>query len=96
MGCFLNIWNMKSIFSFVGLSKYSYKVENRLFVFIYVLISKLSFLMQITEEQIEKYKTIYVETYGKEIDQTQARAELTSLICLMEAVYKYNNQKKYE
>ena len=52
--------------------------------------------MQISEEQIEKYITIYFEEYGREIDKAQARAELTSLVCLMEAVYKHNNKINYE
>ncbi|MEI8269984.1 MAG: hypothetical protein WCG45_01320 [bacterium] len=52
--------------------------------------------MQISEEQVEKYKALYVEEYGKEIDEAHARAELTSLVCLMEAIYKHNNKIIYE
>lgn len=48
--------------------------------------------MQISEEQIEKYITIYFEEYGREIDKAQARVELTLLICLMETVYQHNNK----
>lgn len=48
--------------------------------------------MQISEAQIEKYMSIYLETYGKEIDRTRARDELIALVCLLEAVYKFNNK----
>lgn len=35
---------------------------------------------------------IYLEEYGRPIDKAQARIELTSLVCLMEAVYQHNNK----
>ncbi len=52
--------------------------------------------MQISEEQVDKYITIYFEEYGRSIDRVQARAELTSLVCFMEAIYKFNNRINYE
>jgi len=48
--------------------------------------------MPITEKQIEKYVAIYLEEYGQPIDKAQARVELTSLVCLLEAVYQFNNK----
>ena len=51
--------------------------------------------MQITEEQVEKYIVLYVEEYGQEIDKARARDELTSLVCLLNAVYKFNNKQNY-
>lgn len=48
--------------------------------------------MQISEERIDQYVALYLEEYGKPIDRVQARNELTALICLMEAVYKFNNK----
>lgn len=52
--------------------------------------------MQISDEQVDKYIAVYIEVYGKTIERAQARAELTSLVCLMEAVYKFNNKINYE
>jgi hypothetical protein len=52
--------------------------------------------MQISEEQVEKYMAIYLEEHGHVIDKTLARVELSSLVCLLEAVYKHNNRKNYE
>ena len=40
--------------------------------------------MQISEEQVEKYMALYVEEYGQPIDKARARAELTSLVCLLD------------
>ena len=48
--------------------------------------------MQISDAQIEKYMSIYLETYGRPIDRAQAREELIALVCLLEAVYKFNNK----
>lgn len=52
--------------------------------------------MQISDQQVEKYMAIYVEQYGQKIDKARARAELTSLVCMLEAVYKFNNKINYE
>lgn len=48
--------------------------------------------MQISDEKVNKYIALYIEEYGKEINQAQARAELTSLVCLLESIYKFNNK----
>lgn len=45
--------------------------------------------MQISDEKVEKYQAIYLEKYGKPIDKSLARDELTSLVCLMEAVRRH-------
>ncbi len=52
--------------------------------------------MQISEEQIDKYISIYFEEYGRSIDRSKALTELTLLVCLLESVYKFNNKKNYE
>jgi hypothetical protein len=51
--------------------------------------------MQISEDQVEKYITIYVEQYGKTIDKARARNELTALVCMLNAVNRHiiNNDK---
>ena len=36
--------------------------------------------------------TLYLKKYRKSIDKARARDELTSLVCLLEAVYKYVNK----
>jgi hypothetical protein len=48
--------------------------------------------MQITEDRVSQYMELYLKEYGIPIDKVQARNELTSLVCLMEAVYKFNNK----
>lgn len=50
------------------------------------------FYMQITKEQILKYQAIYKEEYSQEIDEARAIKELSSLVCLLEAVYQHNNK----
>jgi len=52
--------------------------------------------MQITEEKVAQYIALYFKKYGKVIDEVRARDELTSLVCLLEAIYKFNNIKNYE
>ena len=54
------------------------------------------FTMQISEEKIIKYMELYFKKYNKHIDKAQALTELTSLVCLLEAVYKHINNKNYE
>lgn len=53
--------------------------------------------MQINEIKVEEYQVLYFKKYGKSIDKARARDELTSLVCLLDAVYKninkYNNTK---
>jgi len=48
--------------------------------------------MEIKDKQVEKYMTLYSEKYGKSIDRVHARDELTSLVCLLDAVYKQINK----
>jgi len=52
--------------------------------------------VELSEEKIEKYIAIHLEEYGETIDKDRARVELSSLVCLLEAVYKHNNRKNYE
>lgn len=52
--------------------------------------------MQIDEKQVDKYIAIYLEEYGKVIDKTHARVELTKLVCYLEAIYKHINKQNYE
>ena len=52
--------------------------------------------MQISDQQVEKYRAIYVEVYGEEIDKARARDELTALVCMLDAVNKFNNKNNYE
>jgi len=47
--------------------------------------------MQISDQKVEQYINLYFKKYGKNIDKAQARAELTSLVCLLDAVYKHIN-----
>ncbi len=55
----------------------------------------LYYKMQISEEHLKKYQTIFFEVYGYEIDKTQALTELTSLVCLINAVHKHLNTKPH-
>ena len=52
--------------------------------------------MQISDEKVEEYMVLYFEEHGRSIDKAQARTELTSLVCLLEAVYKFNNKINYD
>jgi hypothetical protein len=48
--------------------------------------------MQISDKKVEEYQILYFKKYGKDIDKAHARDELTSLVCLLEAVYKHINK----
>ena len=48
--------------------------------------------MQISDQQVEKYISLYLEEFGRSIDKAQARIELTALVCYMEAVYQFKNK----
>lgn len=48
--------------------------------------------MQISDKKVEEYQILYLKKYGKSIDKSHARDELTSLVCLLEAVYKHVNK----
>jgi hypothetical protein len=52
--------------------------------------------MPISNQQVEKYMATFLEEYGYVIDKDRARVELTALVCLLEAIYKFNNKKNYE
>ena len=49
--------------------------------------------MEISDLKVEQYIALYLKKYGDVIDKARARNELTSLICLLEAVYKHNNKE---
>jgi len=51
--------------------------------------------MEINDTKVEKYQDLYFKKYGKSIDKARARDELTSFICLLEAVYKHINKENY-
>lgn len=51
--------------------------------------------MQISDTKVEEYQTLYFKKYGESIDRARARNELTSLVCLLEAVYKNINKINY-
>ena len=48
--------------------------------------------VQISDERVREYIDLYLKKYGKDIDKARARDELTSLVCLLEAVYKHINK----
>jgi len=50
--------------------------------------------MQINEQQIARYVSLYQEVYGKSIDKSQARIELIALVCFLETVYQHINLTK--
>ena len=52
--------------------------------------------MEISDTKVEQYMILYFKKYRKNIDKAQARNELTSLVCLLDAVYKHINSKNYE
>ena len=52
--------------------------------------------MQISDEKVEQYVNLYFKKYGKNIDKAQARIELSALVCILEATYKYINKNNYE
>lgn len=51
--------------------------------------------MQIANKDIERYKEIYKEEYGTEINDEKAYTELNALLCLMDAVYRHQNKDNY-
>lgn len=51
--------------------------------------------MEISEAKVEEYRILYLKKYGKDIDKARARDELTSLVCLLEAVYKHINNENH-
>ena len=52
--------------------------------------------MQISDLKVEQYQALYLKKYGAVIDKARARDELTSLVCLLDAVYKHINLKNNE
>ncbi len=49
-------------------------------------------MIQLTEEQVEKYMALYLEKYGVPIDKPKALDELTALVCLLISVHKHVKQ----
>lgn len=52
--------------------------------------------MQISDEKVEQYIALYLKKYGQSIDKVRAKDELTSLVCLLEAVYQHINLTNHE
>lgn len=48
--------------------------------------------MQISEEKIKRYQEIFLEEYGFEIEPSKALEELSSLVCLLNAVHRHINK----
>jgi len=48
--------------------------------------------VEISDQKVEQYIALYLKKYGKNIDKVRARDELTSLVCLLEAVYQHVNK----
>jgi hypothetical protein len=49
-------------------------------------------MIKITPEQVEKYRVLYQNKFGKSIDQDAARKELTALVCFIGAVNRHMQQ----
>lgn len=45
--------------------------------------------MQITDEQVEKYKAIRFEETGESVDSATGREELTALVGFMDVVFQF-------
>lgn len=52
-------------------------------------------MIQIGDGQVEKYMAIYLAEYGKAIDKSQARAELTALVCLVDIVHRHMEKQQW-
>ena len=52
--------------------------------------------MQVEDTKVEEYQALYLKKYGQSIDKARARDELTSLVCLLEAVYQHINLTNHE
>ena len=50
----------------------------------------------ISKEALEKFKAIWKKEFGEEISNEKALDSATSLLTLMNAVYKHINKKEYE
>jgi len=48
--------------------------------------------MEISDENVKKYMSIYLSEYGKTIDKAKAREELTALIVMLNAVHQHYNK----
>lgn len=51
--------------------------------------------MEVNEKKVEEYQALYLKKYGKSIDKARARDELTTFVCLLEAIYKHINKENY-
>jgi len=49
-------------------------------------------MIHITDEQVEKYQSIYLREHGIAIDRATAHTELMSLVCLLAAVHRHMGQ----
>ena len=49
-------------------------------------------MMRITPEQVEEYRGLYQNKFGKPIESSQARDELTALVCFIGAIHRHVNQ----
>lgn len=52
-------------------------------------------MIKITQQQVEKYMAIYLETYGVPIDPRKANDELTALLCLLTSVHSHINKQDW-
>lgn len=50
----------------------------------------------ISKEALEKFKTIWKEEFGEEVPDEKALDSATSLLTLMNAVYKHINKEEYD
>lgn len=52
--------------------------------------------MHITDKDIAEYKALYEARFGKEIDSTEARSQLSKLVRQMEIVYQPITQEQLD
>lgn len=50
----------------------------------------------ITDSDVKEYQSIYKEKFGKEIDSTEARAQLSKLVRQMEIVYQPITKEQFD
>ena len=50
----------------------------------------------ISKEALDKFKAIWKEEFGKEVSDEKAMHSATSLLTLMNAVYKHINKEEYD
>ena len=52
--------------------------------------------MHLTEKQVQKYKEIYKEVFGRDISKEKALEESTKLLRLVQLIYKPMTQEEFE